>query len=319
VPRGSRRRLASLASALLPVAWCVAYRRSPVVRTWRPGAGSRRRAGPLSVRTAGTGERVIVLLHGLPASGRTFGAGFDPLAEHGQLVIPDLLGFGRSQDAERTDFSLHKHLDALDAMLDDLGLGSRPLVVAGHSMGGLLAWQWAARRADQVEAVITWCAPLFADRADAARRLNRKAPGLAWLGLPGPVSRTVCQQLCTRRPQLTQWLYALLYPRVPVALSRQLTDHTWSSYAPAMTEIVLDRTGTRSRALRRLEHAGVPVLHAVAARDVLAPPEAMQVLGQDATALTVRTHPAGNHLLPLADPEWCVQVLAEALTDAARD
>lgn len=311
-----RIRLTALAAGVVALAWFVAYRVSPVVRAWRPGAGSRRQAGPLTVRTTGAGERVIVLLHGLPASGDTFGAGFDALVQHGQLVIPDLLGFGRSQDAERTDFSLHEQLDALDAMLDALGLGSRRLVVAGHSMGGLLAWQWAARRADQVDAVVTWCTPLFADRADAARRLNRKAPGLAWLGLPGPISRTICQQLCTRRPRLTQWLYALLYPRVPVVLSRQLTDHTWSSYAPAMSEIVLDQHSTRT-ALRRLEDAGVPVVHAVGARDVLAPPDAVQVLGQDVTALTVRTHPAGNHLLPLADPQWCVQVLADVLRDAA--
>lgn len=308
--------LTTFAPGVVALTWFVAYRCSPVVRAWRPGAGSRCGAGPLSVRTAGTGDRVIVLLHGLPASGDTFGAGFDPLAGHGHLVVPDLLGFGRSQDADRTDFSLHEQLDALDAMLDALDLGARRLVVAGHSMGGLLAWQWAARRAGQVEAVVTWCAPLFADRADAARRLNRKAPGLAWLGLPGAVSRTICEQLCTRRPALTQWLYALLYPRVPVVLSRQLTDHTWSSYAPAMTEIVLDQDSTR-RALRRLARAGVPVVHAVAARDVLAPPDAVQVLGQDAAALTVHTHPAGDHLLPLAEPEWCVQVLAQVLRDAA--
>jgi pimeloyl-ACP methyl ester carboxylesterase len=318
VRRSQPGRLATLASAGVAAAWLLAYRSSPVVRAWRPGAGTRRQAGPLTVRTAGAGDRVVVLLHGLPASGDTFGAGFDPLGQHGQLVIPDLLGFGRSQDADRTDFSLREHLDALDAMLDALGVGARRLVVAGHSMGGLLAWQWAARRAGQVDAVVTWCAPLFADRADAARRLNRKAPGLAWLGLPGPVSRTVCEQLCTRRPQLTQWLYALLYPRVPVVLSRQLTDHTWSSYAPAMTEIVLDQDSSRT-ALRRLGGVGVPVVHAVAARDVLAPPAAVHVLGQDAAALTVRIHPAGDHLLPLAHPQWCAQVLADVLRDASCD
>lgn len=319
MPRASRhRRLTTLATAIVAIGWIGAYLRSPAVRAWRPGAGSRQRAGPLSVRTAGAGERAIVLLHGLPASGDTFGVGFDPLVQHGQLVIPDLLGFGRSQDAERTEFSLHDHLDALDAMLDELNLGSRRLVIAGHSMGGLLAWQWAARRADHVDAVVTWCAPVFAGRADAARRLNRKAPGLAFLGLPGPVSRTVCEQLCTRRPALAQWLYVLLYPRVPVALSRQLSDHTWSSYAAAMNDIVLDQDSTR-RALRRLRRAGVPVVHAVAARDVLAPPDAVRGLDQDAATLTVLTHPAGDHLLPLADPEWCVGALGEVLSDSASE
>ncbi len=139
-----------------------------------------------------------MLLHGLPASGDTFGATFDALTRHGQLVVPDLLGFGRSQNQEGEDFSLNAHLDALDAMAEELGLDARRLVVAGHSMGGLLAWHWAARRATQIDAVVTWCTPLFRSRREARRRLNDKAPGLAWIGVPGAVSRTICTRSCAR-------------------------------------------------------------------------------------------------------------------------
>jgi pimeloyl-ACP methyl ester carboxylesterase len=225
----------------------VRHATSPAVRRWRPPSGRYGRAGPLTVRTAGNGETAIVLLHGLPASGDTFGATFDALARHGQLVVPDLLGFGRSQNQEGEDFSLDAHLDALDAMAVELHLDARRLVVAGHSMGGLLAWHWAVRRANQVDAVVTWCTPLFRSRDEVRRRLNDQAPGLAWIGLPGG-RRAICTQLCTRRPWLTQWLYVLTYPRVPVPLGRQLTQHTRTSYAPAMTQIVLDdrRCGGRA-------------------------------------------------------------------------
>jgi pimeloyl-ACP methyl ester carboxylesterase len=116
--------------------------------------GTYRRAGPLTVRTLGTDGPAVVLLHGLLASGDTFGSAFDAIAEHGQLVVPDLLGFGRSQQVDTSGFSLAEHLQALDAMADALDLGSRRLVVAGHSTGALLAWQWAARRAGQIDAVV---------------------------------------------------------------------------------------------------------------------------------------------------------------------
>jgi pimeloyl-ACP methyl ester carboxylesterase len=314
--RSRARRVAIGAGAVAAAAWVGQHLRSPAAWRWRPGAGKRTPAGPLSVRIHGTGNRVIVLLHGLPASADTFGAAYDALAAHGQLVVPDLLGFGHSEHADWTGFSLQEHLTALDAMADALDLDSRRLVVAGHSMGALLAWQWAARRAGQVDAVVTWCAPLFAGRQDAARRLNRKAPGLAWLGLPGPVSRMVCQQLCTRRPRLAQWLYVLLYPRLPVALSRQLTLHTWRSYALAMTETVLDGQ-SRRQAVQRLHDAAVPVVHAVGGRDVLAPSDAATPLGEDARALTVVIHPTGGHLLPLDHPDWCVQVLAGAIPSSS--
>jgi pimeloyl-ACP methyl ester carboxylesterase len=102
-----------------------------------------------------------VLLHGLPASGDTFGAAYDRLATSAQLVVPDLLGFARSQDPSRTDFSLQAHLDALDAMLADLGLEDRRLVVggaldgrcAGAALGGS-ACSAGRRRRDPVRSAV---------------------------------------------------------------------------------------------------------------------------------------------------------------------
>jgi pimeloyl-ACP methyl ester carboxylesterase len=297
-------------------AWGLLHTTAPAVRAWRPPSGRYRRAGPLTVRTAGSGETAIVLLHGLPASGDTFGASFDALTCHGQLVVPDLLGFGRSQSQERVDFSLDAHLDALDAMAAELRLDERRLVVAGHSLGGLVAWNWAARRAEQVDTVVTWCTPLFRSSGEARRRLNEKAPGLALIGLPGPISRVICTQLCTRRPHLTQWLYALVYPRVPVPLARQLTQHTWTSYAPAMNQIVLDERRWRA-SLHTLVQARVPVVHVTGARDVLAPPSVMRELGEDGQALTTVVHPTADHLLPLEHPDWCVDLLTAAIGDGA--
>jgi hypothetical protein len=87
-----------------------------------------------------------------------------------------------------------------------------------------------------VDGVVTWCTPLLHDPDEAPRALHDKAPGLGWIGVPGRLSRTLCTQLCTR-PWLAQWLYVLLYPRLPVGLARQFTQRiqrAWSSYAPTM-------------------------------------------------------------------------------------
>ncbi len=50
-------------------------------------------------------------------------------------------------DTAHSDFSLPVPLEALDAMLADLGLGEAPLKNAGHSLGGVLTLRWAARPA----------------------------------------------------------------------------------------------------------------------------------------------------------------------------
>jgi pimeloyl-ACP methyl ester carboxylesterase len=293
------------------VAWGLRHVTAPAVRSWRPGAGQHRRAGPLTVRTAGTGETAVVLLHGLPASGDSFGAGFDVLADDARLVVPDLLGFGRSMDAARGNFTLHAHLQALDAMAGELDLDGCRLVVGGHSMGGLLALHWTARHAERIDAVVTWSAPLFRDRSDAAHRLEAVAPGLARVALPGPVARTTCLQLCCRRQKLASWLYVALCPHLPVSLARRLVDHTWDSYAAAITEMVLNDRWHHSAAA--LERSGVPVLHAHGARDVLASGSAWEELAGRHRKVSLACHPSADHLLPLEDAPWCAGLLHQVM------
>jgi hypothetical protein len=130
--------------------------------------------------------------------------------------------------------------------------------------------------------------------------------------VPGRLSEFVFTHLCDRYPAAAQRLYVLLYPRIPLALARRLTDYTWPAYVSAMNDIVLDRM-TWSAGVDALIQHGVPVIDAVGARDVLAPAHAVDRLGQDATALTVVTHPRGNHLLPLSDPTWCTALLRPLL------
>ena len=118
------------------------------------------------MRTFGSGEPVVLLLHGMAAAGNSFGAAFDRLGDSARVVVPDLLGFGGSM-LPPGPVSGEDHLDALDGMLAALGLTQAPLVVVGHSMGGPLALRFAARHTDRVRTVVTLCAALY---RDAARR-----------------------------------------------------------------------------------------------------------------------------------------------------
>ena len=112
--------------------------------------------GRLSVQVAGAGPPVL-LLHGLGGSGR-YWAGLAPhLAARRTLIAPDLAGFGRS-DKPDLDYSREFHLEALDGLLTGLGVEG-PVSVAGHSMGGVLAALFAARRPEGVTALALAAAP----------------------------------------------------------------------------------------------------------------------------------------------------------------
>lgn len=302
-------RAATVTPPAVAAVWALRHATAAPVRAWSPGTGVRRRAGGLSVRTFGTGERTVVLLHGLITSGDTFGAGFDRLGRTARVVVPDLLGFARSLHAPARDHGLGAHLDALDAALDDLGLGTAPLSIGGHSMGGPLALHWAARHPDRVDRVIAWTPALFHNRRQAARRLFALNPLLPLIGMPNPIARTICTHLCTRHPRPTSWLYAAAAPELPSMLARQCVQHTWHTYLAAMEQIVLN-TGWES-ALGQLDRAAVPVVLGIGLRDPLAVPGLGRRLEEQHRNVEVRMHRRGDHYLPLTDPDWSAGLLRQ--------
>lgn len=287
------------------VAWLIPHRRSPLVRAWRRGAGEHRRTGELSVRTAGAGEDAFVLLHGLTASGDTFGAGYDQLAAHGRALIPDLLGFGRSMDERRSDFSLEAHLDALDQMIGSLEVEESKLTVVGHSLGGLLALHWASRRSDVVR-VVCFCAPLYRSSAEADVRIR----GIGWmehlLALEGPVAKATCAWMCRHR-STAQWVSVALEPRWPVPIARMGVRHTWPSYLAAMNGVI--RHAGWEGALHDLEAAGVPVLLANGARDPVPVPGRAAELASRHPNIEAIEHPTADHELPISHAVWCMRAL----------
>src|SRR5438105_1760869 len=92
--------------------------------------------GPLVARTAGSRGRPVILVHGLAASARTFGAAFVTLGARHRVLVPDLLGFGASPRPP-SGFSIDEHVDALLACAEAAGVTDQPAVILGHSFGAL--------------------------------------------------------------------------------------------------------------------------------------------------------------------------------------
>ncbi|MFD2082588.1 alpha/beta fold hydrolase [Actinopolymorpha cephalotaxi] len=107
----------------------------------------------LYYETHGTG-RPMVLLHGGLGSGEMFGPEVLPaLAEHHQVILPDLQGHGRTADIDRP-LEIPLMADDIAALIDHLGL-DRPDVV-GFSVGGGVALHTAAKYPEKVgRAVVT--------------------------------------------------------------------------------------------------------------------------------------------------------------------
>ena len=102
---------------------------------------------PVSYRLAGSGP-VLVLIHGITSSSRTWEKVLPALAEHHTVLAPDLLGHGESAKP-RGDYSLGAYASGVRDLMVALGL--TPATVVGHSLGGGIAMQLAYQFPERIE------------------------------------------------------------------------------------------------------------------------------------------------------------------------
>jgi pimeloyl-ACP methyl ester carboxylesterase len=120
---------------------------------------------------------VLVLLHGLGASGRAWERVAPLLGARFRVMVPDLPGFGETGGAPASIAGMARAvLEALD--LDRVG----DFVAAGHSMGGLVATALAELAPDRVTRLVLVNAPPTYGSRTAARGRGERILRLPLLG-----------------------------------------------------------------------------------------------------------------------------------------
>lgn len=102
---------------------------------------------PVTYHRMGAGPAVL-LVHGITSSSRTWRTVMPALAEHYDVIAPDLLGHGRSAKP-RGDYSLGAYASGLRDLLVALEVPSATVV--GHSLGGGVAMQFAYQFPERLE------------------------------------------------------------------------------------------------------------------------------------------------------------------------
>lgn len=274
--------------------------------TWSEPQGTVQ-VGTLAVRTSGSGNPPVVLLHGLAGSGRYWGAEYDRLAERSRLVVPDLLGFGASPRPP-SGYGAHQHTHALAATLADIGVES-PALVVGHSLGSLVALAFAARYPERVRAIVAFAPPLYRDRAAAARHVARLGLTTRVLGQPGPVAAAACRWMCRHRPQaarVAEWWR----PDLPPVLARDGVQHSWASYSQTFEAFILAADGPAW-----LDAVAVPVRVVVGTDDPVPDVAFLEELAVSRPHVVLSRWAAAGHDLPLTDPQRCLEEIGATLED----
>ncbi len=107
---------------------------------------------------AGAGaDETVVSLHGIGSTGASWWPVVDGLGARFRLLVPDLRGHGGSSRPDR-GYLLSDYAADLDGLLGAFGLAD-PLLL-GHSLGGLVALEWARGQPDRARAIALEDAPL---------------------------------------------------------------------------------------------------------------------------------------------------------------
>ncbi len=99
---------------------------------------------------AGSGPTVI-LLHGLGGSTQAWMFNIAPLAEKYHVVVPDQIGFGKS-DKPLVNYRIRTYVDFLDQFCKQLKIERASLI--GNSMGGWVAAAFTAAFPDRVDKLV---------------------------------------------------------------------------------------------------------------------------------------------------------------------
>ena len=118
---------------------------------------------------------VLLFLHGITGSRRYWQKKVQPLGRDHRLIIPDLLGFGLSPKPY-LEYTIDVFRDSVRNFVEEIDLASRPLFIVGHSLGGLIALEYAARYRSHVRRMILLSLPRFSDPATAHALFWRGSP-----------------------------------------------------------------------------------------------------------------------------------------------
>ena len=116
------------------------------------------REGLVHYEVIGRG-RPLVFSHGWLGSWRYWVPAMEELSANHRAYSLDLWGFGDS-DRLRGRYSIDAYVQLLFDFLDNLGVGVRRPTLVGHSLGGIVALQFATQAPDRVERVMGVSVPL---------------------------------------------------------------------------------------------------------------------------------------------------------------
>lgn len=121
---------------------------------------------------------VLLCLHGEPTWGYLFRHLIARLRATHRVVVPDHMGFGKSETPPQRSYWLQDHIDNLERLV--LALDLRGITLVLHDFGGPVGMGLAARHPERIRRVISVNGPTPFGQPDLGDRLSANAAAAPW-------------------------------------------------------------------------------------------------------------------------------------------
>ncbi|MCE9525933.1 MAG: alpha/beta hydrolase [Planctomycetales bacterium] len=254
----------------------------------------------LNVLDEGRGQ-TLLLVHGFPLDQTMWRGQVSEFSKSFRVIAPDLRGFGGSSPIAKDDavVTMTQFADDLAALLTALKI-QKPVTFCGLSMGGYIAWQFAARHPDKLARLILCDTKAAADSKEAADgRLKLAAKVLA----EGSevAAAAMLPKLFSKASIESQ--------AACVEETRQVILRT----KPQTIAAALRGLAAREDFTARLSSLKLPTLVLCGAEDVITPPSEMRTIATTIAGAEYAEIPAAGHVSPLEDSLTVNQVIRKFL------
>ena len=176
----------------------------------------------------GTGDP-IVLIHGLGNNFKSWTYILENIDYNRNKVVTfDLLGFGDAEKPSDCDYSVSDHADAVIATLDELEV--KNAVIAGHSMGCLVAVEVSQKRPDLVKKLVLLGAPIF-------KKLPGKYDRFKFWKKEDFYSKMF--RIISQQKDLTLAAANGVVQFLPLIKGMEITDETWPAFKKSLRNTIM--------------------------------------------------------------------------------
>lgn len=227
----------------------------------------------------------LVFVHGFPLCRGTWQKQVEAFRISHRVIAPDLRGLGDSESGNGTT-TMSQFAEDVHALLQQLGSG--PVVLAGHSMGGYVALAFARLFPQMLRGLVLVCTKAGNDtpEAAAARRTNAEKV----------------------RADGTKVIIDAMAPKMlaPSNQDPKMAELVRSFMAPAKPEGVIGALlgmAERPDSTAMLSSIKVPALVITGADDVIIPPAESEKMAQAIRGAQLKVIPNAGHLVAVEQPD----------------